>query len=72
LRARVDQTTNDVSAAHKVGIGEHLEEVLSMSFVQRSAFLVPCALLEFFPMPFVLGIDDERPPLELQDQVGDE
>ncbi len=34
--------------------------------------LVPWALLELLPMPFVLRVDDERRPFQLQDHVGDE
>ena len=72
LRARIDQAAHDIRGAHKVGVREHLEEVFSMSFVQFRGLLMPCPLLELFPVPFVFRVDDERPPLQLQDHVGDE
>ena len=38
----------------------------------RDALLVPGALLQFFPVPFVFRIDEERSVLNFQDQVGNE
>jgi len=63
--AGVDQAAHYISGAREVGVCEHLEEVHSMSFTQLSVLLVPCAMLEFFPVPFVLRINDERRPLHL-------
>jgi hypothetical protein len=71
-RAGVDQTADDIAAAHQIGVCQHLQQILSMPLLPVRTLLLPPALLEFFPVPFVFRINDERPPVQLQDHVGDE
>ncbi len=42
-----------------------------MSLMQGTTLAVPRTLLEFFPMTFVLRINDKRGLVQLQDHVGD-
>jgi hypothetical protein len=60
LRPGVDQTAHDIVTAHEVGVCQHLEQILSMPFLPFRTLLMPHSLLEFFPVPFVFRINDDK------------